>query len=74
MSHVPPPVAGSSSRMGPGGASVVRCRSCQALIYWDVTPRGRAFPVSLETGRSHFEDCPDAARWSKRRRQPGAQG
>jgi len=41
-----------------------RCRSCQALILWAVTPRGKRAPVDPD-GVSHFSSCPDAAAWRK---------
>jgi hypothetical protein len=42
-----------------------RCRSCDALILWAVTPRNKRAPVDPD-GRSHFSSCPDAASWRKK--------
>ena len=40
-----------------------RCDSCGAEILFVRTAKGKLNPLSLATGRSHFEDCPDAAKW-----------
>lgn len=51
------------------------CRSCGAAIVWGKTPASKAVPLSvaaIETrdgvryALSHFADCPDAKKWSKR--------
>lgn len=41
------------------------CRSCGAEIVWQRTEAGKAIPVSVATGESHFRDCPQASQWSK---------
>lgn len=41
-----------------------RCRSCNALILWCTTPRGKRAPVQ-PNGESHFAGCPHADQWRK---------
>lgn len=48
------------------GTKVQPCASCGALMYWGVGARGGKMPISVKTGESHFRDCPDAAKHSKR--------
>lgn len=36
------------------------CIACDAPIRFQRVPGGRSIPVSVATGRSHFEDCPSA--------------
>jgi hypothetical protein len=43
------------------------CRSCGAEILFVRTASGRLNPLSKQTGRSHFEDCPNAVDWRKGR-------
>jgi hypothetical protein len=43
-----------------------RCRSCEALILWVKTPRGKRMPIDPD-GRSHFATCPQAASWRSAR-------
>jgi hypothetical protein len=62
----PPGGRGEAPRTGPNGERLVRCRSCSALLYWGVTAAGKRVPISLQTGESHFKDCPDAKSFSKR--------
>lgn len=57
----------------------VKCRDCQAPIIWFTTLRGKKMPVNadtvfpfdheldLRTMRSHFADCPAAAKHRKPR-------
>jgi hypothetical protein len=45
------------------------CSSCGALMFWGTGARGGKLPISVKTGDSHFRDCPDAARHSKRGRK-----
>ena len=52
---------------GPNGERVTTCKSCGAGIYWSVSAAGKRVPIALATGESHFRDCPDAARWTKRK-------
>lgn len=47
-------------------AKVEHCRSCGAPVEWRKTAKGRWCPYDAGTEVSHFETCPDAARWSKR--------
>jgi hypothetical protein len=42
-----------------------RCRSCNALIVWTVTPHQKRMPVDPD-GKSHFATCPQAAAWRRR--------
>lgn len=45
------------------------CRSCGAMIWWVITPRGRAMPIDPpeEEGdslvESHFTSCPQGKTW-----------
>lgn len=41
------------------------CRSCNALILWCTTARGKRSPTN-PNGSSHFSDCPDAAGWKRK--------
>lgn len=55
---------------------VSSCASCDGLILWVITPRGKPMPVDAEpdsAGRytSHFATCPDADGWRRRRRAQG---
>jgi len=43
-----------------------RCRSCEALIVWVVTPRGKRAPMDPD-GHSHFVSCPQRDQWRKPR-------
>ncbi len=43
----------------PLDAHVRACRSCDARVFWIVTPRGRKMPVDAD-GTSHFATCPQA--------------
>ena len=45
--------------------AVNKCKSCGAEIEWMRTPAGKLMPVSVATGLSHFQDCPQAKDWSK---------
>jgi hypothetical protein len=45
-------------------AKTSRCRSCDAMIVWCMTPRQKRAPVNPD-GTSHFASCPDADRWRK---------
>lgn len=47
------------------GEGSSRCRSCQALILWTTTPRGKRAPLNQD-GTSHFSDCPQSAQWRKK--------
>lgn len=49
----------------PAGTDAAKCRGCHAVIYWIKTPKGKNMPVDRD-GRSHFETCPDANRFSRR--------
>jgi hypothetical protein len=51
------------------------CHSCQAPVVWTRTKKDRPVPLSVATieerdgiryALSHFADCPDAKKWSKR--------
>ncbi len=59
----------------PSGARIEYCKSCDAVIVWARTERGRAVPLSLVTAEmrdgvayllSHFADCPESREWSTR--------
>lgn len=43
------------------GAKADKCSSCGAVIYFLTTRSGRSMPCTV-AGRSHFADCPNAAR------------
>ena len=58
------------TKSGPNGERITACRSCGAEIYWGVTAAGRRVPISVATGTTHFADCPDAKRWTKRKATP----
>lgn len=46
----------------PGLSAPTRCRSCRAEIRWG--QRGpKKHPYNLDGVTSHFDTCPDAARW-----------
>lgn len=59
-----------------------RCRSCGARIVWLKTKTGKSMPVDApstnqddleydhERHVSHFGTCPDAKRWSKKKKHP----
>jgi len=47
------------------GEKSSRCRSCDALILWCTTPRGKRAPTNPD-GSSHFSDCPDSAAWKRK--------
>lgn len=49
------------------GTKVQPCTSCGALMYWGIGARGGRLPLSVKTGVSHFADCPNAAKHSKKR-------
>lgn len=44
---------------------IVHCRSCGTPIRWGVTANERKCPFELD-GTSHFKNCPDSRKWSKR--------
>jgi len=59
----------------PSNTYSAMCRSCNAMIVWARTGKGKAVPLSVTTvewrdgkgyALSHFADCPDAKKWSKR--------
>lgn len=60
-------VRGEAPATGPNGERLVRCRSCNALMYWGVTPAGKRVPISLQTGETHFRDCPNAQQHTKKK-------
>ncbi len=45
------------------------CRSCGAEIRWEKTKNGKAMPISVATGETHFADCPQSKKWSGQPRQ-----
>ena len=53
-------------------AMIVRCRSCDAEVYWGDTAKGRPCPYNVVNGEatteSHFRTCPQAGSWSKKER------
>jgi hypothetical protein len=64
---------------GPAGKTDA-CRSCNAPIFWLKTAAGKTMPVNAESTwpgdleydserhTSHFSTCPDAAKWSRKRK------
>ena len=59
----------------PEGATIERCKSCEAQIVWARTEADRPIPLSLATVQtrdgkkwllSHFSDCPDSTGWSRK--------
>lgn len=54
-------------------ATPAACRSCRAPIVFVRMASGRLHPYSLATGRSHFEDCPEAQQWRHGARPAPAQ-
>lgn len=44
---------------------MAQCRACGQAIRFELTAKGKHQPVSLQTGESHFIDCPQAARFRK---------
>lgn len=57
---------GEAPRTGPAGERLLRCRACNALMYWRLNPAtGKRTPIALATGESHFRDCPAARSFSK---------
>ena len=47
--------------------SIGTCRgvNCKRQVLWIQTKTGRDMPVDLESGKSHFETCPDAKRFKR---------
>ena len=41
-----------------------RCRSCNAVVTWGTTDRGKRAPFDAD-GTSHFATCPDRRVWRK---------
>jgi hypothetical protein len=50
----------------PPTAIPCQCSGCHARIYWIKTPKGATCPVDPD-GRSHFQTCPNASDFHKRR-------
>lgn len=48
------------------------CRSCGKPIEFVRTAAGKLNPVSLETGASHFIDCPQRREWRKEQPKQGS--
>jgi len=59
---------------------ITQCKSCGAEIVWMKTQRGKNIPVDAETiddkgaevfdpdtMTTHFETCPDAYKWRKKK-------
>ena len=66
---------GEAPTSGPNGEPLVRCRACNALMYWRLNPAtGKRSPVSLATRESHFADCPDAALFRRHKRHTKGKG
>jgi len=60
----------------PEGATIERCKSCNAQIVWAKTAADKPIPLSLATVQtrdgktwllSHFTDCEHGKEWSKRK-------
>lgn len=51
---------------------VTKCRSCGASIWWGITQAGKNCPFDVVDGNltltPHFATCPDARKWSKKRK------
>lgn len=59
----------------PAHAQLGTCHSCGAPVAWIQTKKRRFMPLSIATieerdgvryALSHFIDCPDATKWSRR--------
>lgn len=59
----------------PSNAQIGTCHSCQAPVVWTKSKNDKWLPLSVATietrdgvryALSHFVDCPDAKKWSKR--------
>lgn len=52
-------------------ATIQRCRSCGAPVWWGKTAAGKWNPFDVVDGErtrvTHFSTCPQASQWSKRR-------
>jgi hypothetical protein len=48
------------------GELIRECRACGARIFFKVLSSGKYMPVSEDTGKSHFLDCPKASSFSRR--------
>lgn len=44
---------------------MAQCRACGAEIRFEKNVNGRWEPISLETGETHFIDCPEAKTFRK---------
>ena len=49
------------------GEDIRHCQACNAKIFFKQMPSGKMMPVSLETGESHFADCPNAGDFRNRK-------
>jgi len=52
--------------------SVLPCRSCNRLVYFSLSEKGRRTPFEVDadgkpTRINHFATCPDAKVWRKKR-------
>lgn len=44
---------------GTGGSGTSRCKSCNALVVWRLTPAARWTPCNPD-GSTHWQTCPNA--------------
>jgi hypothetical protein len=52
--------------------SVLACRSCGHAVYFSLSRNGKRTPYDVDdkgqpTDTSHFQTCPDARLWTKRK-------
>jgi hypothetical protein len=59
---------------GSAPSEITTCRSCGAVIRWEKTENGKAMPISIATGESHFIDCPQSKKWSGHSRRESKAG
>jgi hypothetical protein len=55
-----------SVREPEGDRGICRAPECRAVIWWQVTAKGKRTPVNAD-GSPHWADCPAAKSFSKRR-------
>lgn len=52
------------------GEKICQCNGCEAKIFFKEMPSGRFMPISVETGTSHFIDCPARNDFRNRKKGP----
>ena len=50
-----------------GDRGICRAPECRAVIWWQVTAKGKRTPVNAD-GSSHFGNCPAAKSFSRRKK------